>query len=385
MGEPQYFQIFNSYHTNKIINKDKNKIIIHNIEFLKKIGKLGFRYNKRELYRYIIVGFDFIIKECNKQEITNLVNQYKYDFVLNLLELEDSFSTAFIPDYKQMLEQNGLKSQDTIERVKEGFRNLLRRTLITKNRVVSFFLFDKLKEIVMLYSKSDRQEQEEFIGIYEDVLYYGVFNKEPENFHLILKQFQDLFLEMDKEDKISHDLCLRFINIYKELNIITVYKKLIEFAISINHNLNEMKDKSRLINKKTELLLEVNKAFFATGMKGVENGVDDIIRNVSNKLGWIGKEAIDNNNNDEFKINESTIIFNGTLFIILGAYATYKRKLYMAKCVKDAIYMINCASKLYASKLIRVYESEHWDEVMGGNAGKYMEEFYNNIMLNSVI
>jgi hypothetical protein len=34
---------------------------------------------------------------------------------------------------------------------------------------------------------------------------------------------------------------------------------------------------------------------------------------------------------------------------------------------------------LNGSKLIRVYESEHWDEQMGGDASRYMEKFYNNL------
>jgi hypothetical protein len=121
----------------------------------------------------------------------------------------------------------------------------------------------------MLYDKSDKREQKEFIELYEDLLYYGVFNKEPEIFHLILKQFQKLFFDLDKENKISYDLCLSFITIYKSLNIATIHEKLTEFAISINRNLNEMKDESRLINKKTALLLEVNKTFFQIGMRGV--------------------------------------------------------------------------------------------------------------------
>jgi hypothetical protein len=115
-----------------LLKEGEDNLIEHHIKFLKDIGMLGFQNNNNDIYRYILNGFDFIIDKCSKQEIITMVNQHKYEFVLRALAQEDGTATAFIPDYKQMLEKNGLKNQDTIDQIKDGFKNLLRRTLMAK-------------------------------------------------------------------------------------------------------------------------------------------------------------------------------------------------------------------------------------------------------------
>lgn len=44
---------------------------------------------------------------------------------------------------------------------------------------------------------------------------------------------------------------------------------------------------------------------------------------------------------------------------------------------------INCAAKLYDAKLIRSYESDHWDDLMDGRASECMSKFYKKLNLEN--
>ncbi len=396
----KYLKIYNVIHTSNLVELENSKFIKIHLEFLKDVGKLGFNYDNTEIYRFILEGFDYIINNCEKVEIKELVNKYKFAFVLKALENEDGKATYFIPDYEKMLKGDRKKDEKLINKVTDGFENLLKRTLYTKSKYVSLYLFKHLNKVFMIYEKSDLKEQKLFLNLYEELLYFGLFNKDTDNFHLILEEYQNLFFELDKEGKLSKKLFGYFISIYRELSKVAIEERLIDFVISINRKLFDIGKDSNLISKKTELKKELNNTLFQIGVKGVENRIDDIIRNSSDKLGWLGKEAIENerhkilenildkavslmNLSQDLKINEGTIIFNGTLFVVLGGYAHYRDNQGAISKLKAAVANINCSEKLYSSKLIRDYESEYWDDLMGGDASKSMDRFYNKLTLNS--
>lgn len=393
----KYFKIFNGFHTNLLVKSSDYEFIKLHLKFLDKVGQLGLFYDNEDIYRYILGGFDFIIEQNrNSMEINKLVNEYKFKFVLKMLEHKDEFATIFVPDYKQLLENNSPKDDLTVDEVINGFKELLNRSLMTKNKILSYYLFEKLNDIILIYDQSDKAYQRKYLNLYKQTLYFGLYNKEPETFHLILNKFQELFFELDNSKKLSKSLCEYFIDIYYGLNISSLEEKMTEFSISINQKLNEMRKDSRLILKKQELNQKIIDSIFRIGIKGVEYGVDEVIKNSSNRLGWIGKKAIENDNSKilnlilekavnlinlchEFKINERTKIFNGTLFIILGGIAEGKNKPAAAQIIRNNIYKINCASSLYSSKLIKSYESDRWDDNMGGRASDCMEKFFNSL------
>ena len=395
----KYLKIFNVIHTKKLIEIKNNKLVKKHLEFLKVIGEYGFEYENDDIYRFILAGFDYIIEGYEEKEIKDLVNKYKFEFVLKALENKDGTATVFIPNYEKMLNDKR-KDEDIIEKIIDGFSNLLRRTLITKNKFVSLYLFSRLNQVIMLYEKDDRKEQEMFLNLYEELLLFGVLNKDTENFHLILKNYKELFFELDKEDKMSKKLFMKFIDIYKDMNKIAIEERLIDFSLSINRHIFEMAKESKLALKKSELLKHLHNKLFLIGVKGVENQIDEIIKNISNKLGWLGKEAINNERNDilknitekavslinlchDLKIDEGTTIFNGTLFIILGGYAVHRKNEGAIGILKKEASKIKCPEKLYSSKLIRNYESEHWDDLMGGDASKCMNLFYKKLNIKS--
>ncbi len=393
----KYFKIFNGFHTSLLVDSGNYEFIKLHLNFLEDVGRLGLFYDNEDIYRYVLSGFDFIIeKNIENVEINKLVNEYKFTFVLKMLEHKDEFATIFVPDYKKLLENNNPKDMAIIEEVIKGFRKLLNRSLMTKNKILSYYLFEKLNEIVLIYEQQDKACQHKYLELYKETLHFGLYNKEGETFHMILNQFQDLFLELDKENKLSEDLCETFIEIYQVLNISALQEKMVEFSISINHKLDEMRQESKLLLQKKDLYYKITDALFRIGIRGVENGMDEIIRNSSNRLGWIGRDAIENSDPKilknvlekavnmlnlchEFKINERTKIFNGTLFVILGGIAQSLKNFGAVKMIRDHIYKINCASNIYSAKLIRGYESEHWNDKMGGRASACMEKFFQGL------
>ncbi|MFW5795053.1 MAG: hypothetical protein ACOCV1_06175 [Bacillota bacterium] len=397
----KYFKIFNELHTLELIEKNDDQFIKVHLEFLNNIGRIGLFYDNKDICHYVMNGFDFMISENkDKKKIYNLINDFKFDYIIKLLEHKDELISVFIPEYKSRLENIGIKNDDLIDSIKDELLELIKRSLMTHNRQLSYNLLEKLNSIIFIYEKEHRKYQQQFLNLYNDILFFGLYNKDAENFHLILRKFQDLFFSLDKENKLSENLCLRFIEIYKKLNISSLEEKMVEFSISINHKLDEIREDSKLVNKKDELYQQISEALFQIGMRGVEYGVDDIIRNSSNRLGWIGKDSIDNNRYstlknvldkavklinlcNDFKIKERTIIFNGTLFIILGGYSISVDDFQAVRLIKEAVEKIKCVSKLDNARLIRSYESDHWDDLMNGRASQCMSKFYKKLDLES--
>ena len=149
-------------------------------------------------------------------------------------------------------------------------------------------------------------------------------------------------------------------------------------------------------NKNLELIIN---ALFYIGVKAVEYRQEEIIKDVSNQLGWMAARALEDNNitifiiivkkatayynlTCDYNIEKNIKVFIGTLFIILGALTLSRQKMnFLSVLIQNIKNDINIKNKIHLqnSKSIRVYTSSEWDEKLNNKASYYMEEFYKKI------
>lgn len=212
-------------------------------------------------------------------------------------------------------------------------------------------------------------------------------------FRLLLHKFTDLVKLLDKEKNISHDLYRLIVKVYENTGDIAISGKQVEYCINLNGTIVHLLKKLNEVARNKELYLELVEVLFQSGLKGIENNLDDLIRNVSNHLGWICKNAIDNNDRDKIKIilekvsllfnlsvdfgsDVRTTIFIGTLFIVLGGYSCSIKNLGIRKLVISNIKNLKRRDLLNKSKMIRENQSITWDAVMNNDAKKNIEIFW---------
>lgn len=245
--------------------------------------------------------------------------------------------------------------------------------------------------IVYDLTQQQRPQQESFIELFFSILHGSISINNREGFYLILDELFELIEKMDKENKISEGLMNYCISMFSTLIVRCVKEKQNELVFSIIERIISLHKNLSIILKKPKLQTVIIEALFQAGLDAVENHNEEVICNVSNHLGWVGKTAIENSNQErltfilqkatvmfnislDLDVNKKTIIFIGTLFIVLGGYINACKKTYLP-IILNEVRNLKDRSLLIKSKNLRLYESSKWNSLMGGNAKQNIEAF----------
>lgn len=380
-------------HTKSVVSTKNNQIINAYIDRISDIGQHAFNTNNKSLCIHILNTYQYISDKCDSENILKKLSDNKFDFALQSIYFEDNILSLFIPNYINLIQSN-MKDMDTIEKVIDEYRQITIRSLYRNKASTVLFLLNKLNILINVFPKDKRIQQEKFLELYFDLLDTCIDMKSSENFHIVLDSFTTLFKQLDKDDKISEELGKQFIKNYENICSLCIVSKQIDFAISITHVLFHLPKKLDIISKKKSLYYDIIEILFKIGLEGIENNIDDIIRNVSDRLGWLGVYSIECQDVEvfkkiiekavvlintciDFKINEKTIIFVGTLFIVLGGYTCSNNKLLSyTNILIGKIKNIKRNNFLNNSIAIRQHQSDTWNKYMNNNAKRAMQHFY---------
>jgi len=384
-------------HTYILIDMNNNDLIEKYIENLNKIGNLAFDLKNEDLCLCVLDIFEQILEEYKDDCISKIISKSRYDFTLKSISVNEELVVIFMPDYVELL-SNNLSDIDLLDKVLKEYEVIIKRVFLRKDINIVVFLLDKLNSIIMIYNKDKRAQQERILAVYKKALFICLNMKSSEKFHIVLDCYSYMFRKIDKADKISEEFSISLLKTYIEISKLCINMKQIDFCISIINELYEINKKLLIVNKRKEFSLSVIKIMFRIGVNAVENDMEDIIKNVSNNLGWIAMSAIENKDVEilksvldsatkltniciEFEIHEKTIVFIGTLFIILGGCACSRDNIPYMNSIISSIKNIRRLDFLNKSILLRQCESQSWNEHMNNNAGHYMKKFYKNLSI----
>ncbi len=406
---------------NNIMSKDDNNLscfVIYNIaevlnenkkyqwieEYCQDIYNIAIRAietNNDELVLIILSCYK-LFENCNIN-IQDIVNKHRYDLSKFAIDLKDEWITVFLPDYKKMVEKDK-NNQILINKISDDFKGLLYKSLIKKKVEAIFYIFETINDIAKQYEKSDRDKQKVILDIYSKFMSECIRMTEEESFNVALEQMNTIIEFWDKENNISVNLAETIIMKLYELSKVALTDGQVNLCISANKFLFFVEKELKFALNNTDIYLKILQYMFQIAIDSIEVEEDKVLKNISNILGWLGKEIIDSGKYDTFieiidivteiinlycdiniddnekEITNKTIIFFGTLFIILGAYCLSERKdKYLNVIMENGILRLNNKSFLKYSKKLRYFESERWNEVIKNEPKKNIDKFYGYV------
>ena len=217
---------------------------------------------------------------------------------------------------------------------------------------------------------------------------------------IVIRCYSSAIFEMDKLKNISKDLGIQIIDNLKSLCECR-YRENVDFTCEIVELLDDLLDTQNnvyFINNNKDIREKVYDSLFYIAIDSIEKNQDLVIKRVSNIIGWRIKGVIENGNTEYAdklidyaiqmynlcranKINDQTIVFIGTLFIIIGAYAGTQTKYYRyrTKIIKALKPDPKNREYLEVSKQLRQYEILGWKCLLGadpiGEINKFWGEF----------
>ncbi len=389
-GIEKYVQLLIAQHTNLIVeSKSENHIELYSKQLIR-LSEFAIEYNNEELYTFLAITINNIISKSDNFELINTLNQSKHGILLKLLNSDREFSTISLPNYLEIIEKNNF-ADNIIEDVVEKFGILFHRVLLKKKVGILLFLIQKYRLILETLNQQQRSKQEKVLGLFEEMLHDSISINNKEGFHIILDEFIEVIELLDKENRLSEGFMKFIINIFSDLFSRCVKEKQNELIFSCINRLINLQKTLSIVNKKTTIQIDIIESLFQAGLDAIENHNEDIICNVSNHLGWVGKNSIENSNGEilqfvltkatimynisiDLEVSKKTIIFIGTLFIVLGGYIHSSQVKYLPR-IKNCLNQLKDKRYLTKSRDLRLYESSKWNNLMNGNAKHHIETF----------
>lgn len=279
------------------------------------------------------------------------------------------------------------------------FDNLLYKCGLNKNRRTFISLLDNLSITIIKYSKSNKKEQKLWFEIFINLLNDSLFIKDSSFLESIIFYIKKTIYESDKDRKVSKDfgnyLINRFYDITLKYNINND-----EICICFINLLNDLIDIERNLNfvyTNMEIEETIYEILYYIGIDSIEVGNENVLKEISNTLGWIIKAKIDKKQSTVVntlidysaklyelsylnKLSDQVIVFVGTLFIIIGAYTmtqqTYKS--YTLR-IKSKINKDEYKENLLKSKMLRECKAKVWYDILGKNPKNHIESFWKFI------
>lgn len=382
-------------HTKKLLELNDINILENYITKMFDICDFAIETSNKDMCLHINSTYNYILKKTDDNNIIKIIEDKKYELTLKSITIYEDLVIYFIPNYINIL-MNNKNNTTKIEEVLNKFSYIIKRMLLRKSINILIFLIEELEKMCLIFNIRDKHQQEYILDVYEQCLLMSIDVKSSEKFHIILDKLNDLIKELDKNNLISNSLGNYILQIYKEIGKSSIYEKQIEFCITIIGSMQNFTKDINIFQLKSELFHSLLNNLFTLGVNAVENNMDDIIRNVSNSLGWIGLENANNKRFEyykevlnksvnlinvciDFNINDKTIIFIGTLFVVIGGCVLSSNNLPYFSILLNKIKQIKDKKYLIKSAQLRKYESNAWNEYMDNNAKHYMQEFIRKL------
>ena len=163
------------------------------------------------------------------------------------------------------------------------------------------------------------------------------------------------------------------------------------------HYFSELPKNLRIIKNKDQKQ-KITEILFHFTIEMLESKNEKSLKICSNTLGWYAVSLEDSGDFESYKATvdsaihmytlaieqeyeTSTIAFLGTLFIIIGAYATAKKGISYAEYVRDKVNKLEDNHYIKISRELRYFESAYWDSTLQGDAKTAISKFYQQLKI----
>lgn len=214
---------------------------------------------------------------------------------------------------------------------------------------------------------------------------------------IVIRYYRKAIFKMDDQRIISKGLGVNLIDNLRSLCEYR-YRENVDFTCEIVELLNDLLDSQSnlyFINNNKDTREKVHDSLFNIAIDSIEKNQDLVIKRVSNIIGWRIKGEIECGRAEcanklledaikmynlcrANKISDQTIVFIGTLFIIIGAYAGTEPKYYGYRNRIITSLRSDPKNKEYleVSKQLRQCETLGWTHLLGSNPNGEINKFW---------
>lgn len=345
-----------------------------------------------DLYTYIM----FVVNELKELNDDKRADELQYYLVSKALRNCDDVPVFIVPDFSHMVEEN-ISDLETNEKVKNNLVELLFYVIDRNNVKWLNILLSQVQEILQRTAKQDKDIQRMWIKVLNTSLVESASAHHNNLKDISLRFYKKTLQAMDDKKNISKDLAIRLIHDLSYLCEFR-YRENVDFNCEIIEFLDSLLGDEHIYRFVDQI--EVKTAIYSTlyniCIDAIEKNQDLVIKRISNFIGWRIKEAIEKGHTDianelidyavnifnlakANKISQQTIVFVGTLFIIIGAYSNTKPKyISYRKRIINSLKKTEDKDYLLISKQLRCAETSVWKSLLGDNPKLNIDAFWND-------
>lgn len=320
----------------------------------------------------------------------------KYDFCKYSLLFMKDVPGYVLPVFSDALTEASISSKDDIRYVQDML-NLTSLCIDKNNTNGLLIMLSDLKKVLVSFDISEKDRQKIWFQVYFKAFYQASLNANQRHVAILLKSFRETLSEMDAKRNVSHDLGDWIVD---NLGFLCTdrYRENVDFVCQIVEYLDEVastgKSNFYFVNNNKDLEGKIYKTVFKIGVDAIEKNQPLVIKRVSHIIGWTLLKAIRDGQNKlrqqllpdalllinlciANEIDKQTIVFVGTLFVIIGAYYNVNKKPTIVKELIRELQKINCLQHIEVSKQLRA-ATGGW-EILGDNPQEAMDGFLNKL------
>lgn len=331
----------------KRVKSDRSDIVKTFVETMLEIQKYVNVYSSERTLSYITGIYRSLINVVGKTEpVLNALCDYE----VRMLEKSKNLDITLLFDWEDIILST--YSDSDFEFILDHQKHCLVRAVYSNQQELLKMCLDNVDAVLLTLFEKDKPIQQKWLRIYFKVFGSAMNTTFDDMIELSVYRFEKLLLSLDEKKTISQDLGLFIISeLYK-----TAYNAISRNAYLSNEIVDMLGDlvgKSedydfRVFLRHDELVKSVNEALFTLAVDAIEKDNCTLIENVSQNLGWEIASRMEHNGKIDtimefpqklfqlcvrHKVNEKTLKFLGTLYIVLGGMAVQD----YPKFVKDIL------------------------------------------------
>ena len=348
-----------------------------------------------DLYSYIV----FVIDKLNELKEEEKASDLQYYLVSRSLQYSEDPPAYICPEFSSVIKKN-VGNAEINKQVCSQVVDLVDIAIGKNNVKWLVILLNEVKDILKDMPKQHKDIQIMWFEIFTRTIRLSLSAKNNNHKEIAFKYYKDTLREMDDNSNVSKDLANRLVHILKEMCELR-FREDLDFSCEIVEFLDDLLGRSDAIYRfvhQGDTSTTINRSLYEIAVDAIERNQELVIQRVSNVIGWRIKEAIEKGHTtiantligyaidifnlaQENNISQQTIVFVGTLFIIIGAFCkTNLNYLRYQKIIIEAFKNKEVSLKYLAvSKLMRSAIADVWKTILGDNPKAMINGFWNDL------
>jgi len=340
----------------------------------------------------------YCISELKETLYQGSTNKHHTQAILDFVALKNNYQGfVFLPRFSADLQEN-INNSDQLGKICSSFNKIFNRCILKDNLPAYALFLQKLNACFGKTAQSNKLAQEKLLEVYLVLIYKTSSLVNKQFLELTFDQFSDCLSDLDKRKAISSGFAQTIMAKLADLCRATIHesKSVTHFIIDLLYGFLDKEKGFNCIVSSPEAKKRLYRCLFNIGTDCIENNYEEGLRRVSNSLGWLAIQSIEQGTvalttyileraselyhiAEKMEISQKTLTFLLTLFTTIGTYCcksaglTSFRKQIIKSIQSADIHSIQTAISL------RTSENDTWNDLYDNQTDiltkKFLEEF----------